>query len=320
MRAAGDATERALRTGCPRCFEGLEQCTSRGVKRFSDGPEIRRWRSGTLKSESRAATGETGHCLSRHRGLVFPLAPAADGAGRAAAGYEVHVATRREGRGAEIEAHGFTLHPLDWQRGSFNPLDRCRRSCGRCATLYRQLKPDLVHHVALAAVDRRLAGRARAAVPAIECAGGPRFRFHLAHVEGAGCSAGSVRRCCAFCSSDPQLGGAGAKSGRPRGDARRSASQRSAISSDSGLRRRYRSLEAAAGAGRRRSPPALSAGLLDDKGVRTLVDAHDLLTQRWRTVRLLIAGDRDPANPASIPARRNRKLERARPASRCSAM
>ena len=41
--------------------------------------------------------------------------------------------------------------------------------------------------------------------------------------------------------------------------------------------------------------------LLDDKGVRTLVDAHAILAQRGRPVRLLIAGDPDPANPVSIP-------------------
>lgn len=42
--------------------------------------------------------------------------------------------------------------------------------------------------------------------------------------------------------------------------------------------------------------------LLDDKGVRPLVDAQALMMQHGETVRLLIAGDRDPANPASIPA------------------
>jgi glycosyltransferase involved in cell wall biosynthesis len=40
--------------------------------------------------------------------------------------------------------------------------------------------------------------------------------------------------------------------------------------------------------------------LLEDKGLRVLVAAHDLLSQRGRPVRLLIAGEPDPANPASI--------------------
>ncbi len=41
--------------------------------------------------------------------------------------------------------------------------------------------------------------------------------------------------------------------------------------------------------------------LLDDKGVRTLVRAHEMLTERGLTVRTLLAGAPDPSNPASIP-------------------
>jgi len=41
--------------------------------------------------------------------------------------------------------------------------------------------------------------------------------------------------------------------------------------------------------------------LLDDKGLRPLVEAHAILARRGRPVRLLIAGDPDPANPVSIP-------------------
>src|SRR3954449_11699384 len=64
------------------------------------------------------------------------------------AGYEVHVATRVQADGAAIEALGFTLHPLAWRRGSTNPFGRLRL-IGDVRRLYRQLKPDLVHHVAL---------------------------------------------------------------------------------------------------------------------------------------------------------------------------
>ena len=41
--------------------------------------------------------------------------------------------------------------------------------------------------------------------------------------------------------------------------------------------------------------------LLDSKGVRALIDAHEILARRGRAIRLLIAGDPDPANPDSIP-------------------
>jgi glycosyltransferase involved in cell wall biosynthesis len=41
--------------------------------------------------------------------------------------------------------------------------------------------------------------------------------------------------------------------------------------------------------------------LLDDKGVRTLIAAQEILAKRGQPVRLLLAGEPDPANPASIP-------------------
>ena len=64
------------------------------------------------------------------------------------AGYQVHVATRVKAHGAQIEARGFTLHPLDWQRGSTNPL-KVASIVRQVRDLYRRLRPDIVHHVAL---------------------------------------------------------------------------------------------------------------------------------------------------------------------------
>src|SRR3974377_1362656 len=67
-----------------------------------------------------------------------------------AAGFDVHVATRVDRHGASIAAEGFHLHPISWQRGSLDPRDLVRvvREGRR---LYRELKPDLAHHVALPA-------------------------------------------------------------------------------------------------------------------------------------------------------------------------
>jgi hypothetical protein len=67
-----------------------------------------------------------------------------------AAGFEVHVATRINGQGHAIEAEGFHLHPISWRRGSLDPRDlyRVLREVRR---LYRELTPDLAHHVAVPA-------------------------------------------------------------------------------------------------------------------------------------------------------------------------
>ena len=58
--------------------------------------------------------------------------------------------------------------------------------------------------------------------------------------------------------------------------------------------------------------------LLDDKGLRALIAAHALLEERGEAVRLLIAGETDPANPASIRRRRSRPGAHS-PRSNCSA-
>ena len=64
------------------------------------------------------------------------------------AGFEVHVATRVDRHGAAIKAEGFHLHPVAWRRGSLDPRDLVR-TVRDVRKLYRQVKPDLAHHVAL---------------------------------------------------------------------------------------------------------------------------------------------------------------------------
>lgn len=64
------------------------------------------------------------------------------------AGYEVHVLTNVSEHGPAIEREGFHLHPLPWRRGSLNPLDLLTIVFS-IRSLYKQLRPDLVHHVAL---------------------------------------------------------------------------------------------------------------------------------------------------------------------------
>ena len=64
------------------------------------------------------------------------------------AGYEVSVLTRINEHGDAIRAEGFNLIPLDIERGGINPL-RELKTLINIWRVYRQNKPDLVHHVAL---------------------------------------------------------------------------------------------------------------------------------------------------------------------------
>lgn len=64
------------------------------------------------------------------------------------AGFEVHVATRVSNGAAAIEAEGFTLHPIPLRRGGISPLSAIpaifalRQITGR-------IKPDIAHHSGL---------------------------------------------------------------------------------------------------------------------------------------------------------------------------
>src|SRR4051812_38543537 len=65
------------------------------------------------------------------------------------AGFEVHVATRVAEHGDAIEREGFVLHPLDWERGSLDPL-HLAAAVMQVRRLYRTVQPWIAHHVALA--------------------------------------------------------------------------------------------------------------------------------------------------------------------------
>jgi glycosyltransferase involved in cell wall biosynthesis len=64
------------------------------------------------------------------------------------AGYEVVVATRVDAFGDRIRGEGFSLVSLSWERRGFNPL-RLGAETLAIIRLYRQLQPDIVHHVSL---------------------------------------------------------------------------------------------------------------------------------------------------------------------------
>jgi len=213
-----------------------------------------------------------------------------------AAGYEVHVATHLNGRGGEIEAHGFHLHALDWRRGSFNPLDLVN-IVRQVRALYWQLQPDLAHHVAL---QPSIVGSLAALgmpFPKLNALAGLGFGFTSATLKGqvvrpvlSALQRFLFKRSqAALLVQNPDDHAAMTSLGvSPE---RIFTVPGSGVDTD-----RLKPLPEPAG--------PLTAGfvgrLLDDKGIRTLIDAHDLLTQRGEDIRLLIAGDRDPANPTSI--------------------
>ncbi|MDO8877495.1 MAG: glycosyltransferase family 4 protein [Pseudolabrys sp.] len=216
------------------------------------------------------------------------------------AGYEVHVATHVGAGGDRIKALGFHLHPLAWRRGSVNPLDLIA-IVREVRALYRRLSPDLAHHVALQP----------SVVGSLAAWGLPITQLNAFAGLGSTFTSQSLKSRIVRPVLKTLL--------RLILNRRRSAAlvqngdDRDAITAI-GVDAARVFLIPGSGVDVDVLTPMpepmpepegeVTLGyvgrLLEDKGLRTLIAAHDLLTQRGVPTRLLIAGQTDPANPASI--------------------
>ena len=212
------------------------------------------------------------------------------------AGFDVHVATRVQDGAAAIEAEGFTLHPISYARGSLSPV----ATLTTLAALRRvnsDVAPDVTHHVALqSSVLGLLAtiGRRIACVNAFVGLGyaftsKSLKAFTLRLIIGA-----LLRR---LVDRDGSI--ALVQNGDDKAALRSLGipERRIALISGSGVDvKRFTPLPEPSG------PVTFGfvGRLLDDKGVRTLIEAFHLLRKRGSDACLLIAGTPDPANPGSV--------------------
>ena len=213
------------------------------------------------------------------------------------AGYDVHVATHVVNGGDRIKALGFHLHPLNWRRGSVNPVDLVS-IVREVRALYKRLAPDLVHHVALQP----------SVIGSLAAWGLPVTQLNAFAGLGSTFTSQSLKSRVVRPVLKTVL--------RWMLNRRRSAAlvqngdDRDAITAI-GIDAARVFLIPGSGVDVDVLTPlpepegAVTLGyvgrLLEDKGLRSLIAAHDLLTQRGVAVKLLIAGQTDPANPASIP-------------------
>ena len=214
------------------------------------------------------------------------------------AGHPIHLATRVNADAGTIEALNVSVHPLPWRRGSFNPIQLARTLLAIRA-LYKELSPSIVHHIGLQAV---VLGSLAAIGTGVTC---------VNSILGLGSTftsdAASAR---AIRSVLPPL---------MRVLLNRSRSLVSVENADDRKVLESFGVEAGkivilpgSGVNTRKFLPlpepdtpltaAFVGRLVDDKGVRTLIAAHDILVGRNQNLRLLIAGQPDPANPSSVSA------------------
>jgi len=219
----------------------------------------------------------------------LPIARAAK-----AAGYDVHVACRVQGHAANIEREGIGLHALrELSRSSRHPL-REARALREITALYRALRPDIVHHVALKPVIYGSIAARRAGVKAVVNAmAGLGYVFSSPDLK-----ARLVR---------PFVGGALRgllESGNSRvilqndEDAAHLGVRNAVVIRGSGV-----DLDAFAPSEEPRGDPlvVLPARMLRDKGVVEFVEAARALKAEGVNARFALVGAPDEENPAYIP-------------------
>jgi glycosyltransferase involved in cell wall biosynthesis len=223
----------------------------------------------------------------------LPMARAAKNAG-----FDVHVATRVGDCGDKIRSEGFKLHPIQWRRDSMNPF-RLIAAVAETRRLYRRVQPDLVQHVAFLPIVIGSIGALGLPMCKLNAFTGLGFTFASKTVKArllrllAGRFLGWLlkRPNCTVLVENPDDRTVLAKLGMPQARIEIIAGSGVDVDTFTPLPEPTEPIGAVAYAGR----------LLDQKGVRTLVRAHEILSERGLSIRLLLAGAPDPLNPTSIP-------------------
>jgi glycosyltransferase involved in cell wall biosynthesis len=212
------------------------------------------------------------------------------------AGFEVHVATRVSSGAAAIEAEQFVLHPIPFMRGSLSPVATIS-TIAALRRVHREVQPALTHHVALQACVLGMLATLGLPVVCVNAFIGLGYLF-ISRDNKARMVRSLVlallrflinrKNCIALVQNSDDMAALLSLG---------IAKSRIALIAGSGVDvDRFTPTPEPAG------PPTFGfvGRLLDDKGIRTLVAAHRLLRARLPTMRLLIAGTPDPANPASV--------------------
>jgi glycosyltransferase involved in cell wall biosynthesis len=212
------------------------------------------------------------------------------------AGFEVHVATRVDGGGRAIEAEGFTLHPIPLRRGGISPLSAIPAILALRQVTDR-IKPDIAHHSGL-----------QCCVYASIAALGRTFPY-VSAMTGMGYVYTSTTRRSRLLKAIlkwvlPSL------LDRPGGVVLVQNPDDRAALVELGISETRMVLIPGSGVDTDALQPlpepegpvtyGFAGRLLTDKGIRALVAAHDIVRAQGLETNLIIAGNPDPANPASV--------------------
>ena len=212
------------------------------------------------------------------------------------AGFEVHVATRVDKGAAAIEAEGFILHRVPFRRGGLSP----RAAIPTIRALRRveqEIKPDLIHHSGLQCCVYGSIAALGTRIPQVNAITGLGYIFTSVTLRTAilryGISAILPmllnRRQSHVLVQNPDDQVALEKLGiDPKRIIRIPGS-----GVDTDVLQSLPDPEEPVTMG-------FAGRLLTDKGIRALVAAHAILRDKGQKINLVIAGNPDPANPASV--------------------
>jgi glycosyltransferase involved in cell wall biosynthesis len=226
------------------------------------------------------------------------------------AGYEVWVATRinKEEDAERIRAEGLHLAPINMQRSSLR-LDHQVQAVVELVRLYRHLRPDIVHHVAMQPVVYGTLAAQLARVPAVVNAmAGLGFIFASASLRARFLRVAVRmafrfvlrRRNSRFILQNPD-------DLRLFVEQRLVAADRLTMIRGSGVDiDHFQPLPEPNG----KPAVALVARMLRDKGAGVLVEAARLLRERGQDVRVILAGGLDRLNPNCLDEQEIRAWEK----------
>ena len=216
------------------------------------------------------------------------------------AGFEVVVATRVREHGDLIRNEGFRVVPISLRRGGRNPL-RDAATVVELTRLYARERPDIVHHVALKPVLYGSLAARIAGVPAVVNALTGLGYVFLSNDAAARILRIGVSVLLRFLLNQP-----GSRLLLQNEDDARLLVAEGIARPDNIVIIRGSGVDIARfrPAGEPLGVPVavLASRMLWDKGIGELADAARLLKKRQVPVRILLFGDPDPENPASIPA------------------
>ena len=213
------------------------------------------------------------------------------------AGFEVHVATRVDKGGRAIEAEGFVLHPIPFRRGGLSPFAAIPTILA-LRRIERKIRPDVIHHAGLQCCVYGAMAALGMRVPLVNAITGLGYIFTSITWRTRFLKQSMVwllpwllnRQSSTVLVQNPDdraaLIGLGIEQ------------KRTVLIPGSGV-----DTDALQPLPEPTGPITFGfAGrLLTDKGIRALVAAQAILREQGHESNLIIAGNPDPANPASVP-------------------